>query len=246
MPTPTWTYDPAPPKPHLHPLVAPSGRVLTRADTPDHPWQRGVWFSVKFINGENFWEEMDDHGTQHHRDDHTVEWLRPDGSVVLVEDRQLAEVDDRTIDWTTTLTPSVDVELDRTPYQGWGGYSGLAFRGAGDWHGTRIATETTEGKDVIGEPSRWCDLAGPDAGVTILDHPDNPRHPTPWYGDVANELYLTDDPTNFVNAAFLFHEPMHVDAGSQLRFRFRLVVHGGLPDWSAEATTAAWGAFAEA
>lgn len=242
----SWSYDPSPPKPHVHPLTSPDGRVLTRAVTPDHPWQRGLWFAVKFVDGDNFWEELEPFGHQRHRDDHTVEWVRPDGEVVIVEDRRVESAGDGVLDWTSTLTPARAVVLDRTPYQGWGGYGGLALRGAADWTGTRIATESTSGDDVVGIPSRWCDLSGPDAGVTLLDHPTNPRHPTPWYGNVANPLYLTDEQTNFVNAAFLFHEPMTLGAGEPLRFRFRVHVHRGLATWDAETATLRWEEFARA
>ncbi len=241
----SWSYDSSSPKPHLHPLTSPSGRVLSRSETPDHPWQRGLWFAVKFVDGDNFWEEVEPFGSQRHRDDHAVEWVRPDGSIAIVEERHIETVDDRTIDWTTVLTADDDVVLDRTPYQGWGGYGGLAFRGAGDWPGTRIATEATDGPTVTGERSRWCDLSGSDAGVTLHDHPDNPRHPTPWYGDVANALYDTDEPTNFVNAAFLFHEPMRLDAGTPLRFRFRVRTHDGVASWSASDTGADWEEFSD-
>lgn len=237
-----WDYVAAEPKPHVHPLVAPNGRVLTRSETPDHPWQRGVWFVVKFVNEENFWEEFDPCGHQRQVDEHTLEWVRPNGEVVVTETRTIEPVGDDALDWTSTLVPATDVVLDRTPFQGWGGYGGLAIRGAGDWTDTRILTETVEGPSVVGEPSRWCDLSGPDAGIAFLDHPTNPRHPVPWYGNVANAIYDTDEPTNFVNAAFLFHEPLTVAAGGALRFRYRLVVHDG--PWDAARCEAAWEAFA--
>lgn len=243
---PLWSYDASSPKPHVHPLVAPNGRVLTRAVTPDHPWQRGVWFAIKFVNGENFWEELEPCGQQRQVDAGTVEWVGPNGEVVLVEDRRIEAVDDHSLDWTTSLTPSVDVALDRTPYRGWGGYGGLALRGAPDWIDTRLAVDGSVGAEVTGRRSPWCDLSGPDAGVTILDHPGNPRHPTPWYANVANPLYLTDEPTNFVNAAFLFHEPMDVRAGDPLVFRYRLRVHDGTGGWTPTSADEAWDEFAHA
>ncbi len=200
---------------------------------------------MKFVDGDNFWEEIEPHGTQRQRDEHTIEWIRPDGSVAIVEDRRIETVDDRTIDWTTIIVADTGALLDRTPYQGWGGYGGLAFRGAGDWHDTRLAVEKSAGSTVTGDRSRWCDLSGPDAGMTIHDHPDNPRHPTPWYGDVANSLYDTDEPTNFVNAAFLFHEPMRLAAGVPLRFRFRIRTHAGLASWDRSVAAADWEDFAD-
>lgn len=241
-----WGYDAGEPKPHVHPLRAPGGRVLTRDVTPDHPWQRGLWFAVKFVNGENFWEELEPFGHQRHRDERAVEWVRPDGQVVVVEQRSIEPVPGG-LDWTSVLTPTVDVVLDRTPYQGWGGYGGLAFRGAGDWLDTRLAIADQEGPDVVGGASRWCDLSGPDAGVTVLDHPANPRHPTPWYGNVANPLYGTDEATNFFNAAFLFHEPMTIGADTATTFRYRVLVHGGLDaGWTRAVADDAWQRFADA
>jgi hypothetical protein len=245
---PRWSYSSDPPKPHVHPLRAPDGAVLTRDVTPDHPWQRGLWFAVKFVDGENFWEEVAPHGTQRHADPTTVEWVRPTGEVVIVEHRTVRGIelgdDTYALDWTTELVPTDDVVLDRTPYTTWGGYGGLALRGAGDWTDTRLLLPGGAATDAVtGAPARWCDLSSAERGVTILDHADNPRHPVPWYGNVRNPLYLTDEWTNFLNAAFLFHEPMTVAAASPLVFRYRVVVHGRA--WDAARADDAWAAFVD-
>lgn len=244
------------PKPHLHPVVAPGGRVVTSARNDDHPWQRGLWFVVKFVGdgsgGEpvNFWEEFGDHGTQRRAAGDTIDWVLPTGDVVIREERSVTDVTGavegtvHALDWTSTLRAAVDVTLDRTPYQGWGGYGGLAFRGAPDWVDTSLRTaDGVPRPSVVGEPSAWCDLAGPDAGVCLLDHPDNVRHPTPWYGNVANPLYGDGLWTNFVNAAFLFHEPLDVQAGTPLTMRYRVVVHDG--GATAEEIDGWWRAFAD-
>ncbi|HEX5613810.1 MAG TPA: PmoA family protein [Acidimicrobiia bacterium] len=242
-----WSYATAPPKPHVHPLRAPDGVVLTRDETPDHPWQRGLWFAVKFVNGENFWEELDPFGVQRPGSADVVEWVRPDGDVVITEHRTLRHVERSdgayAIDWTTVLTPRVEVLLDRTPFTTWGGYGGLAFRGAGDWADTRLLLDDgVETDAVIGTPSRWCDLSSRERGVTFLDHPDNPRHPVPWYGNVRNPLYFTDEWTNFVNAAFLFHEPLTIPARESFTFRYRVIVHAGSGDVA--SIDRAWGSWA--
>lgn len=44
-------------KPAFHPVALPGGPVLTCFRAEDHPWHRGLWFSWKFINGLNYWEE---------------------------------------------------------------------------------------------------------------------------------------------------------------------------------------------
>ena len=143
-------------KPHVHPVATPSGHVLTRVEPPDHPWQRGIWFVVKFVDGDNFWEEGDPKGwgVQRHTGPPEVTptgvrgdlaWVRPDRATVAIhEHRRLDHVvldDDHAyaIDWDVTLTAPVDALLDRSPYMGvWGGYSGLAFRGRDGWRDTRL------------------------------------------------------------------------------------------------------------
>ena len=90
-----WTYNAAHRKrPNVHPLRTPSGVTLTRDAPEDHPWHHGLWFTIKFVNEENFWEEYDTYGVLRHVDDHTVHWIRPDReTVVIVDKRTLAHVD---------------------------------------------------------------------------------------------------------------------------------------------------------
>lgn len=54
--------DPEKPKSHFHPLATVEGRVLTALEPADHPWHRGLWWSWKYINGVNYWEENRDTG----------------------------------------------------------------------------------------------------------------------------------------------------------------------------------------
>ena len=141
-------------RPHIHPLATPAGHVLTRNAPADHPWHHGLWFTFKFVNGDNFWEEIEPFGFLRHRgepaiepnDDGstriggTIDWVRPDddATIVITETRSFTHVpiDDEAyaIDLDVTMVPAVDVLLDRTPFTTWGGYGGFAFRGRGDWH----------------------------------------------------------------------------------------------------------------
>lgn len=258
------------PRPYVHPVRTPAGAVLTVDAPDDHPWHHGLWSTVKFVNGENFWEEYDEFGllnavSVEHPDGRTVravvEWERPGGTdVVLDEVRTLSHVElseDRyAIDWTVQLSPRSDVTLDRTPFTTWGGYGGLTLRGAPDWTDTSLVTaDVPVLRDrLLGEPSRWCHLQGtaplPDgsaaiAGVAILDHPDNPRHPTPWYASTRADTY-GGGWANFCNAAFLWDGALDVGAGDTLTLRHRVVVHDGprSPDL-VEADWQAWSAAAD-
>jgi Methane oxygenase PmoA len=126
--------------------------------------------------------------------------IRPDRTTVAIrERRRLRHVDladdAYAVDWDVTLRAPQDVVLDRSPYNGqWGGYSGLAFRGRGDWRDTPLLLDDGESRDrVAPRRSRWCDLSGPVAvvpagGVCVLDHPDNPSQPVPFYATCRAEL----------------------------------------------------------
>ena len=266
-----WTYEwGARKKPAIHPLRSPAGHVLTRMQPDDHPWHRAVWFTIKYVGEDNFWEEQQPYGVLRHTETPEVlgpddagrvtiagdvVWIRPDRiTTAILEYRRLTHIpiDDHAyaIDVDTVLTPPDDTVLDRTPFTTWGGYGGLAMRGRSDWHDTRLMLDDGESRErAIGVPSRWCDLTGPIgqgdeavAGVAFLDHPDSPRHPVPWYASTRAATYGDEGWSNFVNAAFLFHDPLPLAAEEPLRFRYRLIVHDGW--WDAERIDAAWSGYA--
>jgi len=248
-----WVYNSGHRKrPNVHPLRSPSGAVLTRDAPEDHPWHHGLWFTIKYVNGDNFWEEYDAYGVLRHVDESTVHWIKPDReTVVIVDGRSLTEVaiddDAYAIDWSVTLTPTEDVVLDRTPFTTWGGYGGLALRGRPDWTDTRLMLDDGAARErVLGDRSRWCDLSGAvdggAAGVLILDAPDNPRAPVPWYGSTRAATYGDEGWSNFLNAAFLWDEALAVAAGSDVSFRYRVVVHDDV--WSHGRCEAEWSRFA--
>lgn len=251
-----WTYVwSASRRPYIHPLRTPSGLVLTRDAPDDHPWHHGLWFTIKFVNGENFWEEYDEYGVLRHDGPPevdvgtdevavagTLQWVRPDrATVVLDETRRFTHrrlgADAYAIDVDVALTPRIDVVLDRTPFTTWGGYGGLTLRGNEKWADTRLLlADRSVHQQIHGRPARWCDLSSAAGGVTIVDHPDNPRSPTPWYGSTQADTY-GDGWANFFNAAFLWDEPLDVAAGDALDLRYRVVVHDG--EWDSERITAA-------
>jgi type 1 glutamine amidotransferase len=143
-------------KPYFHPLALPGHPALTWEAPPDHPWHYGLWFSWKFINGVNYWEQSRDTG----RSDGTTQWpsvkvnAYPDlsaliemevayrvdkGDPVLREQRRIrvsrpGSDGSYFLDWTMTFTAAQDVVLDRTPLphepggKTWGGYAGLSVR----------------------------------------------------------------------------------------------------------------------
>ena len=125
------------------------------------------------------------------------------------------------IDWHSVFTAGArGTVLDRTPILGeeegkwFGGYAGLQFRVA---HHDRLSAWTltnSEGVSVTskadainvetrkrleplhGKPARWMDLTldmadGKRAGVMIIDHPGNLRHPPPWHVAAMPHEFIT-------------------------------------------------------
>ncbi len=242
------------PKPCFHPITTPRGHVITGFEMSDHLWHRGLWFAIKFINGDNFWEELAPFGVQESASEpacelisstcarvtHRLEWRSDAAGVALHETRALVvNPGDATsdgvgvIDWTSELHATRDLLLDRTPYTTWGGYGGMTFRGSRELHDVNYLLPNGETVDeVIGRPHEWVVLqATMDAGhaqrvsIGMIDHPDNPRGPTPWYCRSGNGYTL-------MNAAFLFHAPMELAQGQSIRLRYRIAYRDGA--WQAE------------
>jgi hypothetical protein len=144
-------------KPYFHPLNLPDGTTLTSLRPADHPWHRGLWWSWKFINGLNYWEEDPKSGLSAGRTEITAVTTIPhaDGSAhismdlsyhppgappVMLEKRELSvsapdSKGSYQIGWISVFTTGdQDVKLDRTPLPGepggvgYGGYAGLSAR----------------------------------------------------------------------------------------------------------------------
>jgi hypothetical protein len=155
-----FSFDPQKGKPFFHPLTVAGGPTLTNFRPADHPWHYGLWFSWKYINHVNYWEE--DRTTGHAEG--ATRWTRPkiktwpDGRVRirfdvtytnpsnrvdLTESRELEISAPKAdggyaIDWRAQFTAGkAGAVLDRTPLPGEpdgkvnGGYAGLGIRMAG-------------------------------------------------------------------------------------------------------------------
>ena len=258
---------------YFHPVCLPDGTEVTWDGPPDHPWHHGLWFSWKFINGLNYWEEDRRTGqsagrrnieeiTFEPRDDFSANIevslnYHPPGKVpVLTEYRTITieapGPDGRyRIDWAGRFQAAgQDVLLNRTPIPGekngksWGGYAGLSVRVAEDIADWRVIdSERREGLEGHGKTARWMAFAGG----------------TPEGGDVGIAMF--DDPGNarhptpwfvianpkvpfgYFSPALLFNEPLTLPAGETLTLKYRVLVHPG--PISPEHLDAEWKRLAE-
>ncbi|MCF3651532.1 DUF6807 family protein [Synoicihabitans lomoniglobus] len=152
-----FSFDPDAGKPFFHPLRVPGGPSLTKLRPDDHVWHYGLWFSWKYINEANYWEQSRETGrsegrtvwgTPHIRTfpdggaeiTLDLDYVHPTGRVDLTETRfiivsAVATDGSYTIDWSSTFTAGREgAYLDRTPLPDepngvlWGGYAGLGMR----------------------------------------------------------------------------------------------------------------------
>ncbi len=175
--------------------------------------------------------------------DAVFNWLKPDGGVLLTETRQMTFYSHpmlRIIDFDFDLE-AVDKVVFRDTKEGT-----FAMRMAtaleepsakpkpGDLArtGKLVNAQGAEREaNVWGKRSEWVDysgeLDGEQVGVVMMDHPDNPRHPTYWhsrgYGlHSINPFGVSDFLNDKARNGSLTVEP-----GTHVRFRYRVIIHPG-------------------
>ena len=165
-----------------------------------------------------------------------LHWIDPDGGVRIEQD-VVAAIRQRTdgtreLELQLTLRPgpgSQRVVLGQT------NFGLLAIRVAksisGHFGGGVLTdSEGRAGEQAIfGQRARWMDYSGPiivgvgnerrveTEGITVFDHPSNPRYPTRWH--------VRDD--GWMGASFCYDDPWTIDEAEPLRLRYLIVAHAG-------------------
>lgn len=246
------------PKPYLYPIIGPTGKPVTRdypmkEDTPgedhDHVHHRSCWFTHDQVNGVNFWAEGDQAGRTVHRAFESLEsgpvvgrivattdWVSADGRKIC-EDRRDVRVyatdELRLLDFDITWRASEGpLHLGDTK-EGVFGFR-VAETMKVDRGGHILMSNGQRDGDAWGKAAEWCDYSGPvdgqTVGISILDHPSNPGHPSHWhvrtYGlFCANIFGLSHfDPGSGQDGS------LDVKPGEALRFRYRVLIHQGGPE----------------
>jgi hypothetical protein len=238
------------PNPSFRVVNTLGGRPVALYHPWDHPWHTGLFFSWKYIDGHNFWEakyagernsarvDSIDPSTTGRGFKQASSYTTEAGEVLLKEDRI---VDVEGVDGGYVLYMSFgfrpagarDVLLDRTPRTAsapWGGYAGLSCRLDRCFLDPAVTTERGTGSSEEADTGAypWCDYSGKLdgwteprwAGVCIMDHPANPRHPSPMLTYDYKDM-------QFLQAAFLLREPYLLRAGEELKLRYACFVHDG-------------------
>jgi hypothetical protein len=129
-------------------------------------------------------------------------------------------------DFVSTQRCATDSPLHHLRYR----YGGLGFRATREWIADNSEQLTSEGKtrqDGHGTRARWCDTYGRTgndwAGVTVMSHPRNFRHPEPmriWPRKNRHVFF------NFVPSQI---DDWTMHPGKNYVFRYRFYVHKGRP-----------------
>jgi hypothetical protein len=187
-------------------------------------------------------------------------WRGLQGEDILLETRIIrlpaSPAERRVMDIGINLTAARDAELRSTPYnllacrvvnslcpgqvkrQYSERYGLLADFRPLDEGGAITNSEGHRDDQCRGARARWCDFSGPLGdgawgGVALLDHPANPRHPSPWHN--WNNMTITASPT--------FHEPLRLKKGEGISLTYRVLVHAG--DARTADVEEAWKAFSQ-
>jgi len=248
-------------RPFLYPILGPAGRSLTRMGHPHdpatHSHHNSVWIAHQNVGGVSFWEDSGDSRIQcdrvlEYEDGDTRahllaenSWRQGNPGRVLMLERRRIEI--RTLgkdQWLVLIDLQLrppgkePLTLGQTPF-GMIGVRMAKTIGVSDGGGRILNSQGQRNEQqVFRQPARWVDYSGPvtnrqTGGIALLDHPQNPGHPTPFH--VRNDGWM--------GACLTLNGPLVIPPQQPLRLRWGLWVHAGVPD--RKAIDAQWQAFAQ-
>jgi hypothetical protein len=250
-------------KPFFHPLSLPGGESLTGFKPGDHPWHYGLWFSWKYINRINYWEEDKNGKAQgatrwdapeiNTRPDGSADiqmnlrYLSPTNTIWMTERRRLHLAKPNAdggvaLDWSANFTAGADdLLLDRTPMPGEehgavnGGYAG------------RLAQSPAQCRFVTldGPVDHFAsDRARPDSSAAACNITQNGRtdgiaifSQTSNTGGKAPWYIINSTAMRWFSPALLSPAPRKVKAHETFTWNFRIATQKGT--WTVEKLAAA-------
>jgi len=232
--------------PYFGPVSGPlSGLSLTTESALPYPHHRGLWLGCDPLNGGDYWSDgplaeghirstalvlgETNEGSATFTD--RCEWTREGAGSPWNDERRFTVSAPneriRLIDAEITLHALEDVAIQGAKH------SFFALRTAPDlapmYGGTLLNSEGGESAEgTYGKPARWCGYFGaraglPDVveGIAIMNHPDNPWSPLPWF--TRDYGHLSPSPFNFLDS------PWRLEQGASIHLKYRVVSHAGDP-----------------
>jgi len=227
--------------PYFWPVNGPiSNRSLTTETSEPYPHHHSLFFGCDRVNRFNFWQEGNERGQivscgpriltsgpDRVEIEDRCEWKVP-GREPLIEDVRRITISAPTerlrfIDWRITLRALQDVHVEETNHSLFSirVMPHLSPKGAGRL--TDSAGRSGE-KETFGQKGPWVDFSGDNGGsiegLAILDHPENPWFPAPWF----TRDYGFASPTPMY---WLSEEGWKLPRNGVLTLRYRVVAHAG-------------------
>ncbi len=242
----TYRANPLQKYPYFYPLAGPvTGLSLTTESSLPYPHHRGLWLGCDPVNGGDYWSD----GPLERGRIQSVElklgettptsavitdrcsWIRPGAPSPLQDKRKF------TISFPSDRIRLIDVELQLKANEDitikGAKHSFFALRCAPDispmYGGVLMNSKGGTGaKGTYGKPASWCGFHGKRAfrpevveGIAIMDHPENPWAPCPWF--TREYGHLSPSPFNFLKT------PWKLPKGESIRLKYRVVLHSGDP-----------------
>ena len=243
-------------KPILYPIIGPHGIEMTRnypmkkgvaGEAKDHPHHQSLHYNHGWVSGKNFW---------HHRQGEQIrtdEIVKADvikgegvivsrnswvagGKTVCTDTTEIhcgESEGGRYIDFKITLhAAAADVVFGDTKEGTMSIRTHPALRLKGPVaKGKAINSEGVTGKAVWRKAEKWVDYWAPigehTVGISIFDHPDNPRHPTTWHARDYGLIAVNP----FARKHFKAGEgPLTIPAGESVTFAYRFWFREGSHD----------------
>jgi hypothetical protein len=227
-------------------------------DAQSHSHHNSVWVAHHSVNGVSFWADSGKGRIVHRRLDQyedlgEVSWVQATnqwvdesaGNRVLLTERRRTTVQLLPKDeWLLILDLELEAPKDGTATLGKTQFGLVGVRmaktiGVNDGGGEIRNSEGKSGeKEVFWKPAKWCDYSGPirqgvTEGITLMDHPANPNHPTVFH--VRSDGWM--------GSSLTFDGDRVIEAGKPLRLRYGLYVHAGKP--GVEELGRRWAEFAK-
>jgi hypothetical protein len=210
-------------------------------DPVGHSHHNSVWTSHNDVAGVSFWSDRGGGRIEHQRMEQYEDsdesawllaanaWKTTDGKKLLDEQRRIEvfhpDADGQwrmIIDLEFAAPGNEPVRFGETPF-GMIGVRMAKTIGVHDGGGRILNSEgQLDEEQVFRQPARWVDYSGPivgdlTGGVTLMDHPQNPAHPTPFH--VRNDGWM--------GVCLTFRGPITIEPDKPLRLRYGLWVHAG-------------------
>jgi len=248
---------------NMHPVLTPAGVVVTDDYPADHRHQRGIWFSWTKTEFEgrhvDFWNLGDGTGaircigtpvqasgpvfSEFLAKHDYLDRKAPEGEKVVLKENFKVRVwniggPQKAFLWDLVATQRCATAgpLKLPKYY----YGGLGYRGPLDWmkNCNMLTSEGKTRKDGNETKGRWCDVSGESggkaAGVLIMSHPQNFRHPEP--------LRLNPQQPQICFAPSQEGE-WSIEPGKDYVWRYRFCVHDG--EVKADEASRLWADFGE-